>query len=60
VWKALLEATEKAAQIRINGSENYKNNIYEAAKTCKTQKENQLKKVRSSIDSFCNYFKLIT
>ena len=50
VWKALLDATESAAQARISGSENYKNHIYEAAKNCKNQKDIQLKKVRISPD----------
>lgn len=45
VWKSVLEATEKVALTRIVASENYKNNIYEAAKNCRTQKETQLKKV---------------
>jgi len=45
VWKSALAATEQIALSRISQAENYKNNIYEEAKACRTQKEIQLKKV---------------
>lgn len=41
----MLEATDKVAQARITASENYKNHIYDVARSCRVQKEVQLKKV---------------
>ncbi|XP_007448132.1 PREDICTED: FCH and double SH3 domains protein 2 isoform X2 [Lipotes vexillifer] len=44
VWKSFLEGTMQVAQSRINICENYKNFIYEPARTVKSLKEQQLKR----------------
>uniref|UniRef100_H2YMG2 Uncharacterized protein n=1 Tax=Ciona savignyi TaxID=51511 RepID=H2YMG2_CIOSA len=54
VWKSLLEATDKAGQARITASEYYKNNVYEAAKNCKAQKDAQLKKCQDLLNTLQN------
>uniref|UniRef100_F6UT38 Uncharacterized protein n=1 Tax=Ciona intestinalis TaxID=7719 RepID=F6UT38_CIOIN len=54
VWKSVLEATDKAGQARIAASEYYKNNIYEAAKNCKAQKDVHLKKCQDLLNNLQN------
>lgn len=45
VWKSFLEGTMQVAQSRINICENYKNFISEPARTMRSLKEQQLKRV---------------
>ncbi|CAK8686391.1 unnamed protein product [Clavelina lepadiformis] len=54
VWKCVLDATDKAGQARINASENYKNNIYEAAKNFRTHKDINLKKCQELLNNLQN------
>ncbi|XP_063288212.1 F-BAR and double SH3 domains protein 2 isoform X3 [Pelobates fuscus] len=54
VWKSFLEGTMQVAQSRINICENYKNLIYEPARTVKLYKEQQLKRCVDQLTKFQN------
>ncbi|XP_039256574.2 F-BAR and double SH3 domains protein 2-like isoform X2 [Styela clava] len=54
VWQSVLDATDKTAQARLVSSENYKNGISEAAKNCRTHKDNNLKKCQDLLNTIQN------
>lgn len=49
LWKAYLEGTVQVTQSRISACDNYKVQVADPAKTVRLQKEQQLRKVRSTL-----------